>query len=69
MMIGHDITIDGLRVADIGDLCPQIRLAAVSTWKIDGTACEFTHLSLDLVTGRERLGICPQFFLERELSQ
>ncbi len=68
-MIDHDITIDGSHVAHIGALYQQIRLAAAAPWKIDGAACEFTHLSLDLVTGRERLGIRPRSFLERELSQ
>ncbi|QXX75396.1 STAS domain-containing protein [Methylovirgula sp. HY1] len=68
-MVGHDVTIDGSRVEQIGGLCLQILLAAVSTWKVDGAVLEFTNLSLDLVAGLELLGVRPQYFLERETSQ
>jgi chemotaxis protein CheX len=67
--VGTDIVIDGSRVEQIGGLCLQILLAAVSTWKVDGAVLEFTNLSLDLVAGLELLGICPQYFLDRELTQ
>lgn len=67
--VGHVVVDDGTHVERIGGLCLQILLAAVSTWKVDGAALEFTNLSLDLVAGLELLGICPQLFLDRELSQ
>ncbi len=68
-LIGTDIVIDGSRVERIGGLCLQVLLAAVSTWKVDGAVLEFTNLSLDLLAGLELLGICPRYFLDRELSQ
>jgi chemotaxis protein CheX len=61
--------IDGSRVEQLGGLCLQILLAAVTTWKEDGAVLEFTNLSLDLVAGLELLGICPQYFLDREYLQ
>lgn len=67
--IGTDIMIDASHVERIGGLSLQILLAAVSTWKVDGGALEFTNLSLDFVTGLELLGICPQLFSDRELTQ
>ena len=67
--VGTHIVIDGSRVEQIGGLCLQILLAAVTTWKADGATLEFTNLSLDLVAGLELLGICPQYFLEREYLQ
>lgn len=68
-LVGSDIVIDGSRVERIGGLCLQILLAALSTWKADGMTLEFSQLSLDLVAGLELLGIRPQLFLDRELSQ
>ena len=68
-LVGTDIMIDASHVERIGGLSLQILLAAVSTWKVDGGALEFTNLSLDFVTGLELLGICPQLFSDRELTQ
>jgi chemotaxis protein CheX len=68
-MVGHDTIIDGSHVEHIGGLCLQILLAAVSTWKMDDAVLEFTNFSLDLVAGLELLGICPQYFLDREMIQ
>lgn len=68
-LVGTEVVIDGSRVERIGGLCLQVLLAALSTWRADGVPLEFSHLSLDLVAGLELLGICPQLFLDRELSQ
>jgi chemotaxis protein CheX len=67
--VGTDIVIDGSRVEQIGGVCPQILLAALSTWRADGVPLEFSYLSSDLVAGLELLGIRPQHLLDRELSQ
>jgi len=61
-MIGRDVVIDASHVENIGGLCLQILLAAVSTWKIRWRGSRIQQ-SVARFRRRSRLfGICPQYF-------
>ncbi len=67
--VGTGLVIDGSCLERTGGLCPQVPLVALSTRRADGVPFAFIHLSSDFVAGFELLGIGPQHFLDRELSQ